>query len=1050
MSRSDVIKSVVLCVWFSLPLTCFSQSTKPIQNSNDLLEAILSLPTGDPPKAIKLLDEHKSLIGDVFLSLLTGEADRVFNAKDPYRSLFLLQILEAASERSGNSLVRANALHRIGRIYSETRQSQQAIEAYQHCIRVCLESDPKPSDKRSVLSRLSAMSLFGLGRVQSETSDFQNAIESYNASLKTFEQIDSKLDCILVLNALATAYISTGDYKAAKEVSNRSLSLTTSIFEGNESSPYSRENRAIAWSNLGYISMWEGDYRSALDFLLKSLALFEAMVAAGQPYLMAVAERLEDLGQVYYALGNYTKALNYYYRALNTLGSSDHTNTRQRVLTSLGILYLDQGDYPKADDFLEQSLKLAQQRENRIAVANALSNIGVSNQRQGKYDKAFDSFQGALKIAEAIGATSLIIPSLEGLGVLAQAQGNYDSALNYFDQALERSGKLGDKNREAELFWRKGEAYTLKKSYQQALELSGRALGLARELRQPNISYLALVLKAKASLALDRYDSAIQALSDAIIEAELIRSNVAGREQQSTLFFQNRVEPYYLMIDLMAKQNRIADAILYTERAKGRVLLDVLQGNRLNTTREMSPGERDQEQQLKKEIQLLNVRIYRETQAKQKAPSLVADLNARLRKARLEYEAFQNNVYATDREREEHRVEARFLTIEDLEALLPDSKTALLEFAVLEDKTYLFVITKGSAQGSGSSAMNIRLYPIAVKKADLNSMVQTFMERIASRSIGVQRLATELYKLLLQPAKEQLAGRNTLVLAPDGILWELPFQALQSAPGRYLIEDFSTYYAPSLTVLCEIVKKRASKTPLAPGSVQSKDGSSQRPTLLAFGNPALAAPDESVASALRDNSLSSLPEAEREVKALADLYGHENSRVCVGASAREETAKSEMGRHKVLHFATHSILDNQGPMYSRIVLSQAASNSNEDGLLEAWEVANLALNADIVVLSACETARGQIRVGEGVTGLSWSFFVAGCPTTVVSQWKVESASTTEMMIGFHNNLLSTMKPSNILSGKAEALRGAALKMLKSDKYRDPFYWASFVVVGDGR
>jgi CHAT domain-containing protein len=267
-----------------------------------------------------------------------------------------------------------------------------------------------------------------------------------------------------------------------------------------------------------------------------------------------------------------------------------------------------------------------------------------------------------------------------------------------------------------------------------------------------------------------------------------------------------------------------------------------------------------------------------------------------------------------------------------------------------------------------------------------------------------------------------------------------------------LIEDYSTYYAPSLTVLSEIVKKRASKMPLASTSnaVPAKSASFPRPTLLAFGNPTLGRADESSASALRDDSLSSLPEAEREVKAIADKYGHENSKVFVGESAREETAKSEMGGYKVLHFATHSILDNQGPMYSRIVLSQGGSNPNEDGLLEAWEIANLDLNADIVVLSACQTARGEIRKGEGVIGLSWAFFVAGCPATVVSQWKVESAGTTEMMIGFHNNLLSTMSPSNGITGKAEALRGAALKMLKSDKYRDPFYWASFVVVGDGR
>ncbi|PYT03136.1 MAG: hypothetical protein DMF60_19275, partial [Acidobacteria bacterium] len=1046
-----IVCHVVFWLCFIVPLAGFSQAIQPIQNSDDLLNAILSLPTGDQQNAFKLLDENRSLIAGLFCARLMGEAEKARSAKDHSRALFLLEVSEAASEKSSNSYSRANAVYQIGKLYNETRQPQKAIEAYQRCVRLCLESDPRLLDNRSNFKLLFARALYGMGRVEFETSDFQNAIDSYTRSLKAFEQIDSKLDCIFILNDLGALYINTGDYKTAKEVSLRSLSLNASLFKGNESSSLFRYGKAIAWSNLGYISSWEGDYRSAVDYLQGSLALFQEMVKAGQPYLTAVADRLIDLGQVYHALGNYTKSLNYYYRALTTIEAPNHPDTRQRVLTSLGILYLDQGDYPKANDFLEQSLKLASQLDNKKAVATVLNNIGLSNQRQGRYDKAFDSFQGGLKIAEAIGAASLIIPSLEGLGTLAQAQGNYDSALLYFDRGLEVSSKLGDKNREAELLWRKAVVYMLKKGYGQALALSDKALVLARELSQPNISYLALVLKAKASLAQHQYDSALQSLTDAISEAELIRSNVAGREQESTLFFQNRVEPYYLMIDLLAKQNRVGDALLYAERAKGRVLLDVLQGNKLDATKEMSPGDREHDQRLKKEIQSLNVQIYRETQAGRNDPSIISGLNARLRKARLEYEAFQNNLYATDRDRQEHRVEARSLAIEDLDILLPDNKTALLEFAVLEDKTYLFVITRDGAEGIEAKRINIKLYPIALKKADLTSMVQTFMERIANRSIGIQRLAVELYELLLKPAKDQLAGRSTLVLAPDAILWELPFQALQSAPGRYLIEDFSTYYAPSLTVLCEIVKKRASKTPASSSNTAStKNGSSLKPTLLAFGNPTLSAEDKSVISVFRDNNLSSLPEAEREVKAIAEIYGHENSKVFIGASAREETAKSEMGSYKVLHFATHSILDNQGPMYSRIVLSQAASNSNEDGLLEAWEIANLELNADVVVLSACETARGQIRVGEGVTGLSWAFFVAGCPATVVSQWKVESAGTTEMMIGFHNNLLSTMKGSKTISGKADALRRSALKMLRSDKYRDPFYWASFVVVGDGR
>jgi CHAT domain-containing protein len=132
-------------------------------------------------------------------------------------------------------------------------------------------------------------------------------------------------------------------------------------------------------------------------------------------------------------------------------------------------------------------------------------------------------------------------------------------------------------------------------------------------------------------------------------------------------------------------------------------------------------------------------------------------------------------------------------------------------------------------------------------------------------------------------------------------------------------------------------------------------------------------------------------------------------------------------------------------MYSHLVLSEkSTTDRNEDGLLEAWEMKDLDLNADMVILSACETARGKLSAGEGVIGMSWALFIAGAPTTVVSQWKVESSSTTELMLEFHRQLLTG---KNIT--KAEALRRASLKLLKNAQYKHPSYWAPFVIVGDG-
>ena len=118
-------------------------------------------------------------------------------------------------------------------------------------------------------------------------------------------------------------------------------------------------------------------------------------------------------------------------------------------------------------------------------------------------------------------------------------------------------------------------------------------------------------------------------------------------------------------------------------------------------------------------------------------------------------------------------------------------------------------------------------------------------------------------------------------------------------------------------------------------------------------------------------------------------------------------------------------------------------------VLEARELLHLDLRADLAVLSACETARGRFGVGEGIIGLTWSMFIAGVPSTVVSQWKVESASTRDLMVGFHGRLKSQLEARNTKAAKAEALRQAALKLMKNPETSHPFYWAGFVLVGDG-
>ncbi len=234
-----------------------------------------------------------------------------------------------------------------------------------------------------------------------------------------------------------------------------------------------------------------------------------------------------------------------------------------------------------------------------------------------------------------------------------------------------------------------------------------------------------------------------------------------------------------------------------------------------------------------------------------------------------------------------------------------------------------------------------------------------------------------------------------------------------------------------------------------PGPSLVKIGANTRapvPSLLAMGNPALSARVVTrTKSTNRDLSLGELPEAEQEVKTLGEIYGTRNSKILTGAAAREETVKAEAARYPILHFATHGLLDDKNPLYSRLLL--ASSNGNDDGFLEAREIMKLDLRADLAVLSACQTARGTIAPGEGLIGMSWAFFIAGTTTTVVSQWKVDSASTSRLMVDFHRSLQGTDKHPAL--NKAEALRHAARKLMSNPKYRHPFFWSGFVVVGSG-
>jgi CHAT domain-containing protein len=615
-------------------------------------------------------------------------------------------------------------------------------------------------------------------------------------------------------------------------------------------------------------------------------------------------------------------------------------------------------------------------------------------------------------------------------------RGNVSEALGFFFISLKFAEETGNRFTRVSTLINIAEACKMLGKYKESLEFSNQAMALSSK-DDGEIFWKIRTLEGQAHRALHQPDEAQRAFAEAITAIEDLRNYIAGNEQQQQQFFSLKISPYYEMIDLLMAQNHHQEALGFAERSKSRVLFDVLNRGKVNITKALSSDEQHREAKLAAELASLNSQLYQEKQASKPDPMRLAELATRLEKARLQIEALYADIYAAHPELRVQRGEMRPLGLAEAASLIPDNQTALLEFVVQENHSFLFVLTRSNKIADAKP--DLQAYQLNIKQKELSQLTQRFNQRIANRSLDFQDSAAQLYNLLLKPAQAQLRGRNSLIIVPDGILWDLPFQALLSAPKRFLLDDYAISYAPSLTVLKEMQSLRAKR----------RNHHSQAKTLLALGNPAIDTQTaEKVTAVFMDEKLLPLPEAERQVKVLRQIYGDNHSRVYIGAQASETRLKQEAADYQILHLATHGILNDASPMYSHLVLSQQQGKAADDGLLEAWEIMKMDLNADLVILSACDTARGKVGAGEGMIGLAWSLFVAGCPTTVVSQWKVETESNSEMMIVFHRNLRAGARRSKANNSKAAALRQAALKLRRNKKYSHPFYWAPFVIVGD--
>jgi CHAT domain-containing protein len=539
--------------------------------------------------------------------------------------------------------------------------------------------------------------------------------------------------------------------------------------------------------------------------------------------------------------------------------------------------------------------------------------------------------------------------------------------------------------------------------------------------------YDALMLAARAEQALGHEEQAIARFSEAIDAIESVRGAVAGSERQQMLFFEPYHAAYIEMVNLLLARGRVEEALIYAERGKGRVLLDTIGQQQKDADALMTPEERSRRVALLEKLSSANRRIVILKAAANADPQAVSDARSTQRESQQDLDCFDSDLDAREPRLRVARGEAATIQPSMLGELVLQPDFAILEYVVHDRWTTLFVIER-----RGGKTV-ITPHRIDMTREALDARVQAYVDELAERRVGFRESARGLYRVLLAPAASQIAGKRILCIVPDGSLWHVPFESLAGPDEKFLIEKSACFYVPSISVYREIMLHRRA------------DGAPAEHRLAAFGNPAIESARQRVASVHRAADLGPLPEAEAEVKTIARIWGPETA-VYVGRDAREDVAKREMTASRIVHFAAHGMFDDANPMFSQIVLAPG-TGSSDDGVLQAWELMRLRLSANLVVLSACETARGRVGAGEGLIGLSWALFAGGCPSTVATRWKIASGSAARLMVAFHGRLVRANAGSPFM--KAAALRAAQLSMLRDPATAHPFHWAGFVLVGSG-
>jgi CHAT domain-containing protein/Tfp pilus assembly protein PilF len=919
-----------------------------------------------------------------------------------------------------------------------------------------------------------ARTLNDIGEIEARMGDNDKALASLAQALELARTLGDRREQARALNELGLVHQQARSEKARiLGLYEEALHLWRSLGDP--------AGEAEVLYNLGILFANAEDFTRALDYYEQALAREQtAGVISDQAFT------LTSIGLIARDRGEAARALDCLTRALDLARRSGDRSAEAYVLFSTASFRLRRGELQQAIELLTKVRDLYRVQGDRAQEASVLTSLGSANVYLGDLERAADCYRGALAIQRESGNRAGEVFPLLFLGWVRQLTGDTEAAVTHYTQALGIAREANFSAGLAQALYFLGRAELgLERSaeglrwLEEALELDqktsndlGRAQVLlelgrashargdderaAAQLRQSlelgrSLQNFVVEAAAQASIAaLERdrgdLDGARAAIEGSLKILDNVRSKVSSQRLRVS-FVASQQSYYNLHLDILMRLHArnpaggyLPAALAAIERARARGLLDLLAEGRIDVRRGIASDLKKREEEIDNRISTLQTQMLDHLSTGAWDAAKAARLEEALRLAEEDREKLEWEI----RSRQPRYAAVRYpdpLRLEQIQSLV-DDRTALLEYAVGEEHSYLFVVTR---EGLTSYAL-----PPAAHLAEEVRQLGPALQKPGRRSFGLYaRTARELYQELIAPALGALTNKPHLIVSPDGPLHFLSFEALLTEnPGvtedfsqlPYLIRARSVSYVASASVLAALQQPRA------------REDKGAHPLLFAgFADPrvTVAAASPGGAAVVRDGTLaSSLPGLSRlvqsasEVKGIAALYPSSEARLYLDSEATEENVKDNdlIRSARRIHFATHGLLDEKQPELSGLVLTRHPG-SREDGLLQVYEIFNLQLDADLVVLSACDTGLGTMVSGEGLVGVTRALLYAGARSVVVSLWQVDDSSTPGLMINFYRHLDQDID-------KAESLRQAKLEMIRQGQFSQPFYWAPFILIGE--